>query len=109
MSISAADLLAQIEAGHPPVILDVRSRREFEKGHVPGARHMPFWAVSMRHGDIPGSRTDPIVIYCGHGPRAALAASLLRRAGFQRLEFLEGHMSGWISSQLPQQAGPSQV
>jgi rhodanese-related sulfurtransferase len=44
--ISATALLRRIESGAPPVILDVRSQAEFTRGHVPGARHVPFWRIS---------------------------------------------------------------
>ena len=36
-------LLAGIKQGTAPVIVDVRTQGEYESGHVPGARHLPFW------------------------------------------------------------------
>jgi rhodanese-related sulfurtransferase len=35
------------------------------------------------------------VIYCGHGPRAIIASRALRRNGFTRLTYLDGHFSQW--------------
>ena len=93
--IAAADLLARITAGTPPRILDVRSRREYDGGHVPGAMHVPFWLLRWRLGSIPGSNDEPLVVYCGHGPRAWLAGSVLRSRGFTRVIYLAGHYSGW--------------
>lgn len=93
--VSAADLWAQIEAGTAPLILDVRSRAEFARGHVPGARHVPFWMVRWRLRSIPASHHDPIVVYCGHGPRAWLAGAALRRRGFTNVKYLAGHFSRW--------------
>ena len=91
----AKALLAEIEAGTAPTILDVRSWTEFARGHVPGAVHIPFWAVAARTSQISGARADPLVVYCGHGPRAWLAGAVLRWHGFQRIVYLNGHMSGW--------------
>jgi rhodanese-related sulfurtransferase len=93
--VTAAALLASIDAGTAPTILDVRSRQEFERGHVPGAIHIPFQSVSRRIGEIPCGHDDPLVVYCGHGPRAWLAARVLRARGFRRVGSLTGHMSGW--------------
>ncbi|HEY5658989.1 MAG TPA: rhodanese-like domain-containing protein [Myxococcota bacterium] len=104
--ISQADLLRQIEAGDAPVVVDVRSRREFERGHVPGALHIPFWAMPARASEISSAAEEPIVIYCEHGPRAALAKAALRAAGFRKVLYLEGHMSGWKRAGLPQEAAP---
>jgi rhodanese-related sulfurtransferase len=93
--ISAEALLTQIESGAAPVILDVRSRSEFARGHVPGARHIPFWRISRRIGELAIPRDSELVVYCGHGPRAAIAGRALRRRGFTRITYLEGHFSKW--------------
>lgn len=93
--ISAEALLTRIESGAAPVILDVRSRSEFARGHVPGARHIPFWRVSRRIGELSIPRDTELVVYCGHGPRAAIAGRALRRRGFTRITYLEGHFTRW--------------
>lgn len=93
--IGADALLARIEAGAAPVILDVRSRVEFANGHVPGARHIPFWSMSRRIGELAIPADAELVVYCGHGPRAAIAGRALRRHGFTRIRYLEGHFSAW--------------
>ena len=93
--MTASDLLARISAGTAPTLLDVRSRGEFTRGHVPGALHVRFWKVLTRAPGIPISLDDPLVVYCERGPRAWLAGAALGRRGFRRVEYLEGHMSRW--------------
>jgi rhodanese-related sulfurtransferase len=93
--ISADALLSRIESRAAPVILDVRSRTEFASGHVPGARHIPFWRISRRIGELMIPAEAELVVYCGHGPRAVIAARALRRHGFTRITYLEGHFSTW--------------
>lgn len=93
--ISAETLLERIDAGAAPVILDVRSRAEFAGGHVPGARHIPFWGISRRIGELSLPTDTELVVYCGHGPRAVIAARTLRRKGFTNIRYLEGHFAGW--------------
>lgn len=89
------ELLAQIDSGQAPAILDVRSAWEFKRGHVPGAVHLPFWAVGAHVSDVRRRPGDPIVVYCGHGPRAWRAGGVLRRRGFTNVIYLTGHMHGW--------------
>ena len=72
--VSAQELLAQIERGDAPAILDVRTRAEFEQGHVPGAVNVPFTSLLFGSPPLPFDPAAPIVVYCGHGPRARLAA-----------------------------------
>lgn len=104
--ISADALLSRIEAGTAPTIVDVRSRSEFEAGHVPGAIHIPFWAALSRASEIPSGSDEPIVIYCEHGPRAYLARSGFWIAGYSEVILLKGHMTGWKKLGLPQQSTP---
>lgn len=100
--IEASELLRLIEAGRAPTVIDVRTRREFDGGHVPGALHIPFWAVLGRSSEVPTPRESPIVLYCEHGPRAGLAKAAFRLSGFDRILYLKGHMTGWKKAGLPQ-------
>jgi len=94
--MSPAELRARIDAGRAPVILDVRSRREYRHAHIPGAVFVPFWRAHA--ADIPARTSDELVVYCGHGPRARWAASALRRRGFTRIDLLDGHWARWRSA-----------
>ena len=76
------------------VVVDVRSRREFLRGHIPGAVHIPYWLAPFRSAQLPRTR-GPVVVYCELGPRAWLAGTWWRRLGVARLEYLDGHMAGW--------------
>jgi rhodanese-related sulfurtransferase len=103
MEISPAALLEQITSGTAPTILDVRSRWEYKGGHVPGAIHLPFWTLEARVSEVPASHGDPIVVYCGYGPRAWMAGAVLRRHGFRSVKYLDGHMHGWRQAGLPEE------
>ncbi len=100
-SVEPERLRELIVSGSRPITLDVRSRREYESGHVPGAVHIPFWKIPT--ATIPASVEDPIVVYCGHGPRASLALALLRRRGFRRVACLRGHMAKWREAGGPEE------
>jgi phage shock protein E len=100
-NLSPSALMDRIAAGNPPLIVDVRSTLEFAKGHVPGAIHVPFWQMSSRSHELAAFRDSPIVVYCGHGPRAYIAGAALRRQGFKSVAYLTGHMKNWRSMNLP--------
>jgi rhodanese-related sulfurtransferase len=99
--VARTELAAQIQAGTPPPILDVRSRGEFDEAHVPGAVHVPFYAILSRRDEIPRSDDQPLVVYCEHGPRAGLARAGLWMAGAGEVRFLDGHMTAWKKDGLP--------
>lgn len=63
----------------PTHLLDVRQRREYDSGHVPGA-----WSIELGQlNDLTAVALPrgPLVTMCGHGERAASGASLLERSG----------------------------
>jgi len=94
-SIAPRDLMARIARGDAPRILDVRSESEFAAGHVPGAINIPFTQVGTRAREIPASDEQELILYCGHGPRAYIAARALRSNGWKKIVYLEGHWAGW--------------
>jgi len=99
--ISGPELAALIDRGAAPPIVDVRTRGEYESGHVPGALHLPFLSSFTRADEIEAPRELPIVVYCAHGPRAGIAKLGLSSAGFERILYLEGHMTAWKEAGLP--------
>lgn len=103
--ISQDALLTAIEHGVAPRILDVRTTREYTAGHIFGAVHIPYHRVSRRHADLAAEKTDLIVVYCSHGPRAGLAKLQLWALGYEKIAFLEGQMSGWKRKGLPTRIG----
>jgi rhodanese-related sulfurtransferase len=98
----AVDLPRLCAAEPDTMILDVRSRFEYRRGHVPGAIHLPFWAAAFRPLPAP-SPTTQVVVYCGHGPRAWIAQALLRWRGAANVCLLQGHMAGWRRAGRPLQ------
>ena len=83
------------------VILDARSRAEYDSGHVPGARHLPLWKVlTSSSSDLP-ARGEPITVYCGLGPRAWMVGGVLRLRGRRHVRMLAGHMRRWKKDRKP--------
>jgi rhodanese-related sulfurtransferase len=75
------------------LLLDVRSAAEFSTGHLPGAENVPLGDLGKKLLKL-GPKTRPIVVYCLSGARSGVAASMLKRAGFERVRNL-GAMSRW--------------
>ena len=94
-TIAPAALLDRIGRGDAPVILDVRWPAEFAAGHVPGAVNVPFTRILAGSDDLRVEKSASVVVYCGHGPRAWLAATFMRRRGYAHVTCLRGHMAAW--------------
>ena len=98
-SITPADLRRRLGRPDAPVVLDVRTLAEFEAGHVRGAINIPFSEIGTRAGEIPSKGRNELVVYCGRGPRAWIAAARLRRLDFKHVVYLRGHWTAWNRSQ----------
>jgi hydroxyacylglutathione hydrolase len=73
-------------------VLDVRQEAGFQAGHLPDAVHVELGALAAGADCLPDT---PTVVMCGHGERAAGAASLLERAGHRDLAVLLGGPQEW--------------
>jgi rhodanese-related sulfurtransferase len=97
-AIKAVELSDRVARGERPHILDVRSKGEFDAGHIPGAVNIPFNEIPSRPGDVPGKPDDEIIVYCGHGPRAYLAGTSLGKD--RQIVYLTGHFARWRAAGL---------
>ncbi|HEX4365099.1 MAG TPA: MBL fold metallo-hydrolase [Solirubrobacteraceae bacterium] len=73
--------LAEAIGGDEIAVIDVRDLDEYDAGHVRGSLHIPLNVLGDGRGSLPVTPGRRIVVACARGPRAALGASLLRRAG----------------------------
>jgi hydroxyacylglutathione hydrolase len=62
-------------------VVDVREAAERDDGYIPGSRNIPY-RLLRRLGCGALEQSKPVVTVCESGPRAAIAASLLAREGF---------------------------
>ena len=76
-------------------ILDVRSRVEYQLGHVPNAKLIPHKSLAERLGEL--NPKNPVIVYCHSGYRAGVAEKILRDNGFEKVSQLQGHWSAWDS------------
>lgn len=95
------ELLTQIQKGQAPIIIDVRSSSEYQTSHVPGALHIPFWTAFTTDKLDSLKKTDPVILYCEHGPRAGIAKLAISLSGFENISYLAGHMTAWKKAGLP--------
>lgn len=77
------------------VVIDVRQESEHIDGHLPGAEPIELGALPAHAATLPGGA---VTVMCGHGERAATAASLLERAGRTDLSILVGGPAEWAAA-----------
>lgn len=79
-----------------PLLLDVRSPKEFEVSHLPGARNVEP-KTFLRDLDLKAERATPMVVYCAIGWRASAVVRKLHDAGFVQAWNLDGGIFQWVN------------
>lgn len=74
-------------------LIDVRETKEFDSGHILGARNIPSTQLRQRYKEI---RPDlPVYLYCQNSARSARAALFLKKKGYHQLYQLQGGFKTW--------------
>ena len=92
-------IVRTLESGTPLQLIDVRSRAEWLKGHLPGAISRPLQDLNPKTNPLDLSK--PSLIYCHEGFRATTAASILLREGGAAVAILMDGFEGWSALGLP--------
>ena len=93
------------EAG-APVLLDVRTRREWRRSHIPGAISVPISKLKKRLPELDLDPQRPVVAICLSAHRSIPAVRLLQGQQFNQAEQLAGGMQAWWRAGLPTRNEP---
>jgi glyoxylase-like metal-dependent hydrolase (beta-lactamase superfamily II) len=96
--ITASVLAEQLQSDDPPLVIDVRTEREWEAGRIDSAVNVPLSKLSGRLVSLPES--DQLVVCCATGYRSAIAASLINRVRPGTAFDLVGGTAAWEAARL---------
>ena len=103
------------------ILIDTRSKEEFEAGRIPGARRVE-WKQNLKEGSLRdegdlwrvygevGLKAEDrskktVVCYCAIGTRASVNTLVLQRLGFERVELYDGSWTEWSKGSYPIEKG----
>lgn len=76
------------------IILDVRTEREFKKGHIEGSINISLGTIKERYIELDASKT--YITYCSHGIRSMEVKAILQDKGFRKV-YNGGGMSDLVA------------
>jgi rhodanese-related sulfurtransferase len=85
-----------------PLLIDLSSIADFEKMHVPGAKHVVMSQFDPENKDLAKAKELPVVVMDKDGRGNSIkAAQRLVKAGFVKVHTLGGGVLAWHAAQLP--------
>lgn len=97
--MTAKALAEALERPDPPLVVDIRSPKEYAPAHIKGSLNIPLNQLKDRLNELDRNRT--IAVHCAGGYRSSIAASLLAAEGFENVYDMVGGFNAWASSNLP--------
>jgi rhodanese-related sulfurtransferase len=92
--LSPENFYLSIKSADVPLIIDVRTWKEYRKDRIYGAR-LTESSVSLKAVVDSFDVKQPIFVYCGDNQRSTAACSFLRDWGYTNISELAGGMIAW--------------
>jgi hydroxyacylglutathione hydrolase len=89
--------LKRLLASSDVQLVDVRETNERDTGYIPGSQSVPY-RLLRKIGCGALDRSRPVITVCESGPRAAIAASLLKREGFDVRAVADGGVADFTDT-----------
>ncbi|KEY56500.1 rhodanese-like domain-containing protein [Serratia sp. DD3] len=84
------------------VIVDIRSRDDFRKGHIANAINLTASEIkSGSFGELEKHKAQPVIVVCANGTTSRASAENLSKAGFENVYTLKDGITGWSGENLP--------
>ena len=88
--VSSAEAKRLISDKKIDVVLDVRTKIEYNLGHYPEALHIPTANLQDQAETLIPDKSTRILVYCNTGQRARYATDLLRAKGYKDVKYIAG-------------------
>ena len=83
-----AKALMNSESGY--IIIDARTKSEYDEGHIPGAILIPEYEIADRAENELSDKNQLILVYCRSGRRSKIAAEELVKLGYTNVKEFGG-------------------
>jgi hydroxyacylglutathione hydrolase len=97
--VSAPMLKQELAAENPPLVVDVRSAREWDEKHIGYSVNLPLVHLKESANGLPRGRR--IAVHCAGGYRSSIAVGILNQHGITDLVELAGGLAAWEAAKLP--------
>lgn len=84
------------------LLVDIRRKSEYDKGHILGARHYPAAEIGDQIEKLRKQAGDrPVILCCANGMESQKIGRQLQAAGLERVYLIKGGVPAWQQANLP--------
>jgi parallel beta-helix repeat protein len=83
------------------VVLDVRTKSEYDTGHIYGTLWIPVDELESRITELSAHVDNEIIVYCKSGGRSVTASEILDNHTFTKVYNMLGGITAWSSAEYP--------
>lgn len=98
--IGNEELIKRIDANPKLVLLDVRTKEEYDAGHLKGATWLDRGVAEFTLARTLRDSNAEIIVYCLKGNRSALVVKTLKRMGYKNVKSHVG-LEEWMNADFP--------
>lgn len=88
--IAAATVKARLDKGEKLIIVDVRTKEEYDGGHIPNSLLIPYDEIEKKAPALLKDKNAAIIVYCRTGRRSEIAAKALLGMGYTNVADMGG-------------------
>lgn len=96
-----ANLAKAVIASEKPVLLDVRTPREFQSGTIKGSKNIDFNSPDFEKEIAKLDKSKTYLVYCRSGNRSGQALPVLEKLNLSKLYHLDGGIKAWQAAGNP--------
>jgi rhodanese-related sulfurtransferase len=96
--VTVGETRQRLAANPKAWLIDVREDREWQVGHVAGARHLGKGIIERDIETAVPDRNTEIILYCGGGFRSALSGDALQKMGYTNVSSMAGGWREWVAA-----------
>ena len=85
VNITAEEAKQIMDTEEGYIILDVRTKEEYDEGHIPGAVLIPDYEIEAKAEEVLTDKDQMILVYCRSGRRSKNAAQILVELGYTNI------------------------
>ena len=84
----------RLDKGEKLIIVDVRTKEEYDSGHIPNSLLIPYDEIEKKAPALLTDKNAAIIVYCRTGRRSEIAAKALIGMGYTNVADMGG-ISDW--------------